>query len=166
MTVDGSDAAPGTGKSTFVMFVLVFPFEQVAAPIPESEEFRAMPGYFRFMIRNVHWFFVLFWCLSAVMLVSAIGLLLRKNWARLIFIALVAFGIVWNLGGLGLQLYAMFDFPPMPAEMPADVRGGFETMRTIMSVVTAIMAIGFAVLLGWIIKRLISPGVRAEFNAP
>jgi hypothetical protein len=95
---------------------------------------------------------------SALTLASSIGLLKRKNWARLIFVGLMALGIVWNLGGIVLQ-FAMF----------ASMQNGFghpgmEVFFIAMSAVSILFAFGFSGIFGWIAKRLLSPAIAAEFK--
>jgi hypothetical protein len=159
------------GFATFIsllqalMFTFVFPADQFPSAVSASKDFEEMPAFFRFMIQNMQWFFVMFWSLSVLTLVAAIGLLRRKNWARLVFVGLMAFGILWNLGGIWLQEQMMSSFPKLPTHAPLDVGAGFETMMTVMRFAMSAFAIGISLVFAWIIKRLISRSVRAEFNA-
>jgi hypothetical protein len=146
------------------MFTFMFPADQFP-PAGSTKGLEEMPAFFRFMIQNMRWFFVMFWSLSVVTCFAAIGLLLRKNWARLIFVGIMAFGILWNLGGIWLQEHIMTSFPKPPAHTPADVGAGFETMMTVMRFAMGAFAIGISLLFAWIIKRLMSRSVKAEFNA-
>jgi hypothetical protein len=101
-----------------------------------------------------------------VLLAASIGLLRRRNWARIVIVALLVLGIVANLGGLGLQLAMMQSMPGFDAAgAPADFAASFARMRAIILVVSAVVACAFAVLYGWIIRRLSSPAVRSEFGA-
>jgi len=104
--------------------------------------------------------------LSLATLVSAVGLLLRLEWARRVFIALLALAIVANLLGLWLQhevvqsvVDATLHRAPLPPQA-ADVFGGFVTAARTLAVGMTLAACG---LLGWIIRRLMSPMVRQEF---
>jgi hypothetical protein len=95
-----------------------------------------------------------------------VGLLLRLNWARCVFIGLLALAIVLNLAGLWLQhelvqsvvenTLARGTVPPQVL----DVFGGFVTAARVMAVV---VTLGGCAVLGWIIRSLMSPGVRQEF---
>jgi hypothetical protein len=158
------------GFATFIsllqalMFTFVFPADQFPPP-GNAKGLEEMPAFFRFMIQNIHWFFVMFWSLSVVTLVAAIGLLRRKNWARLVFVGLMIFGILWNLGGIWLQEQMMSTFPKAQAGAPPDFAAGFDTMMTIMRIAMGAFAIGISVLFAWIVKRLVSRSVKAEFNA-
>ena len=104
--------------------------------------------------------------MSIATLACAIGLLLRLDWARRAFIVLLAVAIVFNLLGLWLQhevvqsvVQATLTRAPLPPQV-ADVFGGFVTAARAMAVV---MTLSACALLGWIIRRLMSPLVRQEF---
>lgn len=104
--------------------------------------------------------------MSLATLASAIGLLLRLDWARRAFIGLLVVAIVANLLGLWLQQEMMQSvvsrtlgsvaLPPQAL----GVFGGFVTAARVMAVVVTLGSCG---LLGWIIRRLMSAGVRREF---
>lgn len=116
-----------------------------------------MLGHFRQMIGA-------FFLLSLITLVASIGLLKRWNWARLLFVGLMALGILANLASLFLQRLMLGGMPMLPADMPADFRARFESMMASMQIVGVIFALGFCVLYGWIIVRLMSANVRREFS--
>ena len=105
---------------------------------------------------------------SVAMLAASIGLLLRREWARRVFIALIVLTIVANLAGLWLQqefvqsvVDATLRRAPLPA-VAADVFGGFVTAARLMGgAVTLFICIGFA----GIIRRLMAPQVLQEFIA-
>jgi hypothetical protein len=131
-----------------------------AAAIAEN-----MPFFAQFMFDNIRWFFIAFLVLSISTFVSSIGLLKRKNWARLFFIAIMALGIVWNIGGFALQLALFSLIPKIPSGAPDALRSQFDAIFVIVVVFSALMAVGLSVLFGWIIKRLLSLPVQREFGA-
>jgi hypothetical protein len=112
------------------------------------------------------------WVVGAGLLVSlatlacAVGLLLRLEWARRFFIALLVMAIAANVAGMWLQqemlqslvssTLARSPLPPLVAE----VFGGFVTAARVTAVLVTVGACG---LLVWIIRRLMSPAVRQEF---
>lgn len=103
---------------------------------------------------------------SLATMASAVGLLLRLDWARRCFIALLGLAIVANLLGLWLQhelvqsvVEATLARSPLPPSA-AGVFGGFVTAAQLMAVVVTLLA---CMLLGWIMRRLMSPAVRQEF---
>lgn len=104
--------------------------------------------------------------LSLATLVSAVGLLLRLDWARRTFIGLLVVAIVANLLGLWLQhemvqslVISTLDGASLPPKA-LGVFGGFVTAARVMAVVVTLGACG---LLAWIIRRLMSAAVRQEF---
>jgi hypothetical protein len=148
-----------------ILINTVFPFDKIQIARASAPP---MPPIFDFMFDYFRIFFLAFLLVSAVKLVSAIGLLRRWNWARLVFVGILALGVVSSIGGLLLQ-QVMFDsmmkFPtdagrPMPPDFEANMRGMMIAMRAF----SAVFILGFAVLYAWIIKRLLSPSVAAEFR--
>lgn len=104
--------------------------------------------------------------MSVATLASAIGLLLRLDWARRVFIGVLAVAIAFNLIGLWLQhevvqsvVQTTLTRSPLPPQA-ADVFGGFVAAARAMAVA---MTLAACALLGFIIRRLMSPHVRQEF---
>jgi hypothetical protein len=99
-------------------------------------------------------------------LASAIGLLMRLDWARRSFIGLLVVAIVANLLGLWLQqevVQSVVSNTLSAAAMPQQamgVFGGFVTAARVMAVLMTLLGCG---LLVWIIRRLMSASVRQEF---
>lgn len=104
--------------------------------------------------------------LSAATLASAIGLLLRLEWARRTFIGLIVVAIVMNVAGLWLQqevVQSVVDRTLAHTAIPAQalgVFGGFVTAARVMALLFTLF--GCAALV-WIIRRLNSASVRQEF---
>ena len=119
----------------------------------------------QFLSSKVQYFFLATWLLTALTLVSSIGLLRRKNWARLIVVDIFGLGVIWNLGGIWLrwQMFSSTQF--LLAEGPAEFTRQIEMMIVAMRVGTTIFAIAVAALLAWLIKRLVSLPIRREFGA-
>ena len=131
--------------------------QAMQAPPPGAPPFAA------FLATHFQWFFLAFLLVSAFMLASSIGLLKRHNWARLSFIGLLSLAILWQVGGLALQF---FMFSSMREQFSAAaVQGGPDMGPFFVAIaaVSVLFAVGFSVLFGWIIKRLLSPAVAAEF---
>ena len=73
-------------------------------PIAVREEGAKDPPWAAaFMFDYIHLIFLGFLAVSALTLAAAIGLLLRRNWARLVFIGLMGFGILWNLASAEIR---------------------------------------------------------------
>ena len=104
--------------------------------------------------------------MSLATLASAIGLLLRLDWARRTFIGLLIIAIVANLLGLWLQqevVQSVVNNTLSSVAIPQQamsVFGGFVTAARVMAVLMTLVG---CLLLGWIIRRLMSAGVRQEF---
>jgi len=146
-----------------IMIHTLFPADQMQAAIASTKNSPNIPWFVEFMFNYFRWFVGAFLLLSLSTLVSAIGLLKRKNWARIVFISLMGFGIFWNVGGLLLQQTMFSWMREMHTSAPAGFPSEFESMATIMMIFSVVMAIGLSTLCGWIIKRLVSPAIRQEF---
>jgi hypothetical protein len=127
-----------------------------------SEMPHDMPATASFIFNNAQLLVFALFLVFLTVLIASIGLLRRKNWARVAFIVFLSLGILWNLGVIVLQTVFFGNMPEMPRGPQAE---GFDTMWTIMQWFMVIFGIGVAALFGWIIKRLISEAVRREFNA-
>lgn len=99
-------------------------------------------------------------------LASAIGLLMRLDWARRSFIALLVVAIFANLIGLWLQqevvqsvVSSTLNSVAVP-QQALGVFGGFVTAARVMAILMTLLGCG---LLGWIIRQLMSATVRQEF---
>jgi hypothetical protein len=159
-----------SGFATFIsamqamMFIFYFPAELFQEPKPLPPEFDDAPILIRLMMNYMQWFFVLFWTLILATLVSSIGLLLRKNWARLVFVGLMTIGIAWMLAGLVMQHWMTSQFSkPIPHAPP----GAMDEMQTFAAVMywgMLVFSVGMAVVFGWIAKRLLSRKIAAEFG--
>jgi ABC-type antimicrobial peptide transport system permease subunit len=115
------------------------------------------------MILRMPWLFLAPLVPALVALAASIGLLLRRNWARLLFIVLMALGIIWNLGG---AVFGAFMFAVMlPMTGAPDMPAGSGMVMTAMTAVSVAVALALCLLFGWLIKRLISPEIRREFGA-
>jgi len=103
---------------------------------------------------------------SVALLAAAGGLLMRMEWARRVFIGLLGLAIVANLAGLWLQhefvqslVASTLRRTPLPLAL-AEVFGGFVTAARVMA---GLMTLVACAVLGWMIRRLMSPVVRQEF---
>lgn len=134
-----------------------------AFPLESAGAEQHIPPVALFMFQNMRWVFLAFLMASTVTLIAAIGLLLRKNWARRVIIGLLALAIVWNIGGLVVQHLFISSMPSLQADMPPDFKNVFDVFRIVITAFSVVVALVFSVLFGWIIKRLVSPIIRAEF---
>ena len=159
-----------SGFATFIAVLqniaihVFFPIDQFPAVFGNARTPQQLPPLAEFLLRHVRWFLAGFLLFSSITLGAAIGLLKRKNWARIIFVGLMSLGIAWSIMSVVLQYTLLSSMVPhVPADAPAEFQSHFERMSTIMMAFSSVMAIVFTTLFGWIIKRLISPTVRREF---
>jgi hypothetical protein len=134
--------------------------------LPLAGERGALPLLTGLLIGYLPWVVGTGLVVSLATLASAVGLLLRLDWARRVFIGLLVFAIVANLLGLWLQhevLQSVVNNTLRTASIPAQVLGvfgGFVTAARVMAVLMTLFGCG---VLGWIIRRLMSSSVRQEF---
>jgi hypothetical protein len=147
------------------MIAVLFPVDEMREAMRSAARGQPVPGFFSFMLENLRLFFALFLVLSALTLASAIGLLRRQNWARIVFICIMALGIVWSAGALSLQFSMVSGFPLVPEDDQSEFAFHFRTMARVIMGFSAVVAGGSAVLFGWIIRRLLSGDIRREFSA-
>ena len=148
-----------------VMITLMFPAEAMQAAANQAGSDEHMPWFAAFMFQNIRLFFFGFLLLSSTTVAAAIGLLRRKNWARIMFIGLMVFGILQSIGGVVFSIVFFTAMPTFPSTAPPDFANQFELISKLMIGVNIVMAIGFSVLFGWIVKRLLSPAIRREFSS-
>jgi hypothetical protein len=133
----------------------------VATTMPATA--RAVFGHFQLLAGGVV-------VLSLLMLGAAVGLLRRRNWARLVFIGALAIATVCMIAGVfvqqamissvGTSFGAVAGPDATLAHTSQQVAGVLKAMR----IMTTVFALGFAALFAWIIVRLVSPEMRAEFD--
>lgn len=104
---------------------------------------------------------LIFLAYAAFMTWAAYALLRRRDWARVTFIVICALSIAWSvlsvlMAALGFGVGGLLPAAGMTPQMHAV----FNTMLTAMLVVCA----AICVLFGWIIRRLTSPQIKAEFS--
>ena len=130
-----------------------------------------MPAGVAFLFENFQWFLLGILLLSIALLISSIGLLKRKNWARLVFVSLMALTVVWQVGILILQVLVFADISAMSAmpemsELPRSPEyQDIHVMQSVMMAFFVLIGLGIAGFFAWIIKRLISAPVRHEFKS-
>ena len=144
------------------MVWLMLPTDELSRAASDPEAAEHLTPFVRFLMGHFHLVFLAPLILAVAVLASSIGLLRRLNWARLAIIGLLGLGIAWQVAGVALQGAMM---PPMPG-LPADEAGQrFAAMVTLIRVFSVVMAVGVSAVFAWIIKRLLSPEIAAEFRS-
>lgn len=113
-----------------------------------------------FVLDNLAWMTLSNLLVSMVTLIAAIGLLKRFNWARLVFIGMLGLIMLWALGSV-LMLWQAAPFQTAGAAAYEPLMQG-PTMPGMMF--GTALTLLFCLLLGWVIKRLCSARIRAEFQ--
>lgn len=148
-----------------VMITVMLPVADMQAAAAQAKDDERMPWFVAFMMQNVRLVFFAFFVLCVATLTAAIGLLRRKNWARILFIGLMGFGVLWNIGGVIFSFVFFSSMPQIPETAPQGFGDQFELMSKVMIGFNIVLAVGLTVLFAWICKRLISSDVRREFSA-
>lgn len=144
------------------LFMTVFPPDALAQLAQDGPT--PLPPFAQFLFSHFLWFLRGFWLLALLTLVAGIGLLRRKDWARVVVIVLLGLGVVWNLGGLWIQQSMMSTMLP-PADSPAEFSEMFNRIASTIRVAAFVFALAFSGLFVWLITRLMSAPVKAEFGA-
>jgi hypothetical protein len=144
-----------------IMIYTMFPAEEMKDTFTHGPGAEQMPAMFKFMFAHMRVLFLGMLVLMAFTLVASIGLLKRMNWARISFIVLMSLGVAYNVIGVFWSFTISRDMgefagPGAPPE--------FQVMQTVVMVFSIIMALAFAVLFGWIIKKLVSKEIKTEFS--
>jgi hypothetical protein len=147
-----------------IMIAVLMPMDEMAKVAEQARNDEHMPWFAAMMFQHMRLFFLAFLVVCSTTLAGAIGLLLRKNWARILFIALMALGILWNVAAMVFTVVFVTSLP-VPPGSPAGFADQFETMSRIMMAFNIVLAIAFTALFGWILKRLMSDDIRREFSA-
>ena len=100
IVLGGFGALMGILQNVFIHLAL--PADSFQIPL-EAKQTTQIPGFAKFMIMNISVIFAIFIVIPLLMLSSGIGLLKRKNWARLTVIIMMWLGVVWNLARLVLR---------------------------------------------------------------
>jgi uncharacterized membrane protein len=124
-----------------------------------------VPSGPRFMLAHVQLVVFVMLVVCLITLASSIGLLRRRNWARLLFIGLLGLGILYNVASVFMQDSMMSSFN---TSFPTDsafgqTRQQFTQMMQAFKAASLIFTVGLTALFAWIIAKLLSRSVRDEF---
>tara|TARA_R110002049_G_scaffold81882_2_gene208238 strand:- start:74 stop:547 length:474 start_codon:yes stop_codon:yes gene_type:complete len=138
-----------TLMQNIMMYVLPFPEEELT----ENSDMMDYVFYYSEIIVAV------FLLIAIWTLISSIGLLKRKNWARISMICIFIFAIVWTIFSSSIQWFyffdtKLFDFSGASLDIPS----------IIATVILLIMIITLTVLFIWLIKKLTSQNIKNEFQ--
>ena len=141
-----------------IMFFRLSAMEGIHEPMHQG--MMDMPLPLQFIFDHYQLFLAAILALSLAGLVSSVGLLRRKNWARRLFSVLLACGIVSLLTGFAVQFSLTPVTDNIPAsQLPADAQTMFRVMKGFLFILT----LSFSLLLGGIIAMLTWGQAREEF---
>ena len=147
-----------------IMVQTIFRSEEFGQAMQTTPGQPDLPPFVSFMFENFQWFFLVALLANVVMLVISIGLLKRRNWARLCFIGLMILSILWQVAGLAIQA-TMFSFAhDQFAAAQAQGAPDMTLFFVVMGVVCVVFALAFGALFGWIAWKLASKPIAAEFG--
>lgn len=107
--------------------------------------------------------FLIFTAVMALGVVTSIGLLHRRNWARILtIIYLVLNGGFALLGVAGGWIMGSIPMTSPPPEFPSGAQ--WDAMMGVMRTLLIVMGIVAALICGWLIYKLLSEPVSAEFE--
>lgn len=124
------------------------------------------PGLTGWLLAYLPWVVGVALVVSVATLAAAVGLLMRLEWARRTFIALMLVAIVVNLVGLWLQqevMLSLVDVTLQRSVLPAHVAGVFGGFVVAARSMAVLVTLAGCALLGWIAWRLTLPTIRQEF---
>lgn len=160
-------------ESVMLQMVILPLMQQHAFPIQPLPP--NMPMLSAWWLAHVVWICRIAFLLALVMLTAAIGLLFRKEWARRLLIGFMLLGILCKCAAtvmqwwIPLSTYTNLQLPsntsPETVEMMQSFASMMQHVLVVMRIFSVISAIIVSVLLGWIIRRLSSRPIRAEFQA-
>lgn len=119
------------------------------------------PAVVTFMSQQLHFIVYGFGALTLFTFISAIALLQRKSWARVAFVIILTLGVVWQLGGIIMQLTNHFDYPAPPAGEGFE---GIERMGNMIRWFSVAVALAVSGLFIGLIKKLVSRPIVDEFT--
>lgn len=136
---------------------LVMPVDQIARLAQPAQALK--PGDTLY-ITVMHGTFLILGIVSAWVLLSSIGLVMRKNWARISFMVILVINLIFCALYLLLGIFAIAFAPsePLPGQ-PAGLAGFARGMMVFITVVSVL----FGGLYGFILYKLSTTKIKAEF---
>lgn len=143
-----------------VLVGALFPAGPGASVAPESTA--ALAPLLREFVERLPIFLDVLFAACGAIVVFGVGLLRRRNWARAAVVGLLGTGILLAAAALAGQFF--FDWP-VPAAMggKSDFALNMRWLVAVLRAFASLCALGIAGVLGWLIARLRSRAIRAEF---
>jgi hypothetical protein len=145
-----------------VLMLTVLPPADYLAIATDMQNTQALPSFLIFIVEHMVAWTLLILLLSMLTLSASIGLLRRRNWARVVFVVMMWLSVAANLAGAA----APFVLRPMVDSalqgFPVELRGELQSMMVMMTWASVGIAVVFAALFAWCAVRLMSEPVRRE----
>jgi type IV secretory pathway VirB2 component (pilin) len=158
------------GAGQLIYLVALIPIGQITQVTHEMAQTLAWPGWARTLVKYLPQWLVALTVLSLFTVWASLGLLKRREWARMTFVVMMWAGVAANLVGAVLPFYVDLSPAPMIATLPPEWRDLFGAMLTssagAFAWTAALSALVFAGLFAWTAIILQSKKVRQEFGAP
>ncbi len=145
-----------------IMVFVFFPGNEVSRLLSASEAAEYIPAILPFIISHIRLFLLVYLLAAGITFIASIGLLMRKNWARIFFVSIMSLAIIWNLLEMFFYGALIPKIPVFPDEIGLP---NFQTIFSGMRIFAAAIAIGLIILYAWIIKKLVSKNVKQEFGS-
>ena len=100
---------------------------------------------------------------SVFMAYAAWALLKRRNWARILFIVLFVISAVMHVVAVAAFVFGFSLVGSLPAGnefLPPEYQSMLRAMAISFAIFLAVMAVGYV----WLVRRLCSPAIAAEFT--
>lgn len=140
---------------------------EVASLLPHWQQQQALPPLSAWLLRDLPWVLGAAAVVSMLGVAAAVGLMLRLDWARRVFIGLVAVALAAQVYGLWLQnelVPVLLQASLPPGALPAAAAGVLDGLTLAARVLGLLVTVSACALLGWVMARLMSERVRQEFN--
>jgi hypothetical protein len=146
-----------------LMFFFLFPRDELQQALSDDATMQHMPAAARLMFQNMHLLVLGMLAVMVSIVVCGVGLLKRRLWAQRGVSALLGLGVIWIVGAFVLQQWMLSEFP-MPGPEFSQQGPDVEVFMLTIRVFSGLMALGLAALHGWLLWRLNTPAIRAEFG--
>tara|TARA_R110002072_G_scaffold23949_1_gene81834 strand:+ start:15380 stop:15829 length:450 start_codon:yes stop_codon:yes gene_type:complete len=132
-----------------MMYMLPFPNEELS----EKSDLMDYVFYYSEIIVAI------FLLIAIWTFISSIGLLKRKNWARISMICIFVWAILWTITSSSFQWFYFFDI-----QFSDFSKVSLDIASIIATAVFLVLIITLTVLFIWLIKKLISQNIKNEFQ--
>ena len=143
-----------------VMIFGIFRSADTNSTLAQLSSLPNVPPFMIWMLENMAWIGLVTLLLSLFNLVAGIGLLRRLDWGRKLTIATIAFWTISSFGTLWLQKTV---FEQSAQGLPPEAAEQAQAMINTMQIVSLICLLIFTAIHIWLIRKLMSPEIRAEF---